>query len=63
MKKKINTCLILTVFATLVATLFIAVAIFRNMYKEQVLSEMRTCAALISSLSSTAEDLEEQYTE
>ncbi len=63
MKKKINTWMVLTVFVTLVATLFIAVAIFRNMYKEQVLSEMRTCAALISSLSTSPEELSEQYTE
>ncbi|MCC8065875.1 MAG: two-component sensor histidine kinase [Clostridiales bacterium] len=63
MKKKINRCLILIVFATLVATLIIAVAIFRNMYKDQVLSEMRTYAALISSLSPEVEELEEKYTE
>ncbi|MCD7737194.1 MAG: ATP-binding protein [Lachnospiraceae bacterium] len=63
MKRKINRCLFVTVLATLVATLIIAVAIFRNMYKEQVLSEMRTCAALLSSLSSDAEGLKEQYTE
>ncbi|MCD7716527.1 MAG: ATP-binding protein [Lachnospiraceae bacterium] len=63
MKKKINSWMILTVFVTLVATLIIAVAIFRNMYKEQVLSEMRTCAALISSLSASPEELSEQYTE
>ncbi|MCD8396523.1 MAG: ATP-binding protein [Lachnospiraceae bacterium] len=63
MKKKINICLISTVFVTLVATLLIAVAIFRNMYKEQVLSEMRTYAALIGSLSTSAEELETQYTE
>ncbi|MCC8103114.1 MAG: two-component sensor histidine kinase [Clostridiales bacterium] len=63
MKKKINIFLISTVFVTLVATLLIAVAIFRNMYKEQVLSEMRTYAALISSLSTSAAELEEQYTE
>ncbi len=63
MKKKINTWMVLTVFVTLVATLLIAVAIFRNMYKEQVLSEMRTCAALISSLSTSPEELSEQYTE
>ncbi|MCC8137769.1 MAG: two-component sensor histidine kinase [Clostridiales bacterium] len=63
MKKKINTWMALTVFVTLVATLLIAVAIFRNMYKEQVLSEMRTCAALISSLSTSSEKLSEQYTE
>ncbi|MCD7746289.1 MAG: ATP-binding protein [Lachnospiraceae bacterium] len=63
MKKKINICLILTVFVTLVATLFIAVAIFRNMYKKQVLSEMSTYAALINSLTVSVEELEEQYTE
>ncbi|MCD7834376.1 MAG: ATP-binding protein [Lachnospiraceae bacterium] len=63
MKKKINICLISTVFVTLVATLLIAVAIFRNMYKEQVLSEMRTYAALIGSLSDSAGELEAQYTE
>ncbi|MCD7814151.1 MAG: hypothetical protein LUH20_08935 [Lachnospiraceae bacterium] len=63
MKKKINICLISTVFVTLVATLLIAVAIFRNMYKEQVLSEMRIYAALIGSLSDSAGELEAQYTE
>ncbi|MCD7956939.1 MAG: ATP-binding protein [Lachnospiraceae bacterium] len=63
MKKKINRYLVLTVFAALVATLIIAVAIFRNMYKNQVLSEMRTCAALINSLTTSEEELAAQYTE
>lgn len=63
MKKKINRYLVLTVFATLVATLIIAVAIFRNMYKKQVLSEMRTYAALINSLTTSVAELSEQYTE
>ncbi|MCC8045833.1 MAG: two-component sensor histidine kinase [Clostridiales bacterium] len=63
MKKKINRYLVLTVFAAIVATLIIAVAIFRNMYKNQVLSEMRTYAALINSLTTSTEELTSQYTE
>ncbi|MDO4322690.1 MAG: ATP-binding protein [Lachnospiraceae bacterium] len=62
MKKKINLYLLLTVFLTLAATLFMAVAIFHHMYREQIVDDMQTYAEVISGMISSGEEMNERYT-
>ncbi len=61
MKKKINRYLLLTAFVTLLATLFMAVAIFHHMYREQVINDLKTYVTLIEGMAPTAEEMEERY--
>ena len=62
MKKRINRYLLLTVFLTLAATLFMAGAVFHHIYREQVVDDMQTYARVINGMVSSAEELEALYT-
>ncbi len=50
MKKKINTCLLLTVFLTLMAALLMTAAIFHHIYRGQVIADMRTYACMLKNM-------------
>ena len=54
MKKKINKYLLVTATLTLVATVLISVAIFHNMYQEQVINDMKIYANLLKGLVNSA---------
>ncbi len=61
MKKKINRYLLLTVSLTLVATLFMAVAIFHHMYREQIIEDMETYASVLNGMARSGEELGLRY--
>ena len=55
MKKKINTYLILTVFLTLATTLIMAISVFYQIYRNQVLNDMRTYTVLLRNMGRSGE--------
>lgn len=60
MKKKINTYLILTVFLTLATTLIMAISVFYQIYRNQVLNDMRTYTDLVRNMGTSGEELKER---
>ena len=63
MKKKINKYLLVTATLTLVATVLISVAIFHNMYQEQVINDMKIYANLLKGLVNSGEEMRQEYTD
>ena len=61
MKKKINKYLLVTATLTLAATLLISVAIFHNMYQDQVINDMKIYANLLKGLVNSGEEMRRDY--